>query len=87
MQAVGLASLMMIASGSIHAVVNAIVKGRRTAVTGENADTTHLMAARALTDGSSALMLLPALPFVAMPHGAWVWLASSALLHPSTSSP
>lgn len=65
-----LAALMMIASGSIHAVVNAIVKGGR-----------DKAAARALTDGASALILLPALPFVPLPHGAWGWLAASALAH------
>lgn len=61
---------MMIASGSIHAIVNAIVKGGR-----------DKAAARALTDGSAALILLPALPFVSLPHGAWGWLAASAAVH------
>lgn len=65
-----LASLMMIASGSIHAVVNAIVKGGRDKAAG-----------RALTDGTSAVILLPALPFVSLPHGAWGWLAASAVIH------
>ena len=44
-----LAPAMMIASGSIHAVVNAILKGGR-----------DKMAGRAIIDGSSALILLPA---------------------------
>ncbi|MDF2493483.1 DMT family transporter [Sphingomonas sp.] len=65
-----LASLMMIASGSIHALVNGIVKGGR-----------DKAAARALTDGSGAIIMLPALPFVTMPDGAWGWLAASALVH------
>ena len=65
-----LPAAMMIASGSIHAVVNAIVKGGR-----------DKAAARALTDASSALVLLPALGFVPLPHGAWGWLAISALIH------
>ena len=65
-----LAALMMIASGSIHAVVNAIVKGGR-----------DKMAARAVTDGSSAIILLPVTFFVALPHGAWTWLAASAAIH------
>jgi drug/metabolite transporter (DMT)-like permease len=60
----------MIASGSIHAVVNAIVKGGK-----------DKMAARAVTDGSSALLLLPVIPFVALPGGAWPWLAASAAMH------
>ena len=65
-----LPALMMIASGSIHAVVNAIVKGGK-----------DKMAARAITDGSSAIILLPVIPFVALPTGAWGWLAASAALH------
>ena len=64
------APLLMIASGSIHAVVNAIVKGGR-----------DKMAGRALTDGSSAVILLPATLFVAWPTGAWGWLGASAVLH------
>ena len=63
-------ALMMIASGSIHAVVNAIVKGGK-----------DKMAARAITDGSSAIILLPATLFVALPNGAWGWLAASAAIH------
>lgn len=63
-------ALMMMASGSIHAVVNAIVKGGK-----------DKMAARAITDGSSAVILLPAIPFVAVPSGAWMWLAASAAVH------
>lgn len=65
-----LASLMMIASGSIHALVNGIVKGGR-----------DKAAARALTDGSGAIIMLPVLPFVTPPDGAWGWLAASALVH------
>ena len=40
----------MIASGSIHAVVNGIVKGGR-----------DKMASRAVTDGASAIIMLPAI--------------------------
>lgn len=65
-----IAALMMIASGSVHAVVNAILKGGR-----------DKLAGRALIDGSSALILLPVLLLVPLPHGAWGWLAASALLH------
>ena len=64
------AALLMIGSGSVHAVVNAIVKGGK-----------DKMAARALTDGSSAVILLPATVLVATPGGAWGWLAASAALH------
>ncbi|WCM26374.1 DMT family transporter [Sphingomonas sp. QA11] len=70
MPAYALAALMMIASGSIHAVVNAIVKGGRDKAAG-----------RAVTDGTSALILLPATLFVPLPHGAWFYLAASALIH------
>ncbi|MDQ2877914.1 MAG: DMT family transporter [Pseudomonadota bacterium] len=70
MTAFTLPALMMIASGSIHAVVNAIVKGGK-----------DKMAARAITDGSSAIILLPAILFVPWPSGAWQWLAASAALH------
>lgn len=65
-----LAAILMIASGSIHAIVNAIVKGGR-----------DKMAARALTDGASALIVAPALFVVPLPHGAWGWLAFSAVAH------
>lgn len=65
-----LAPLLMIASGSIHAVVNAIVKGGK-----------DKMASRAMTDGSAAIILLPTLLLVPLPHGAWAWLAATALVH------
>lgn len=65
-----LAPAMMIASGSIHAVVNAILKGGKDKMTG-----------RAIIDGSSALILLPATLFVPLPAGAWGWLGLSAAIH------
>jgi len=65
-----LAPLLMIASGSVHAVVNAIVKGGK-----------DKMASRAMTDGSAAVILLPALLLVPLPHGAWIWLVATALVH------
>jgi drug/metabolite transporter (DMT)-like permease len=65
-----LAPLLMIASGSVHAVVNAIVKGGK-----------DKMASRAMTDGSAAIILLPVLLLVPLPHGAWTWLAATALVH------
>src|SRR3546814_15802829 len=70
MPPLAIAAILMIASGSIHAIVNAIVKGGR-----------DKMAGRALTDGSSAIILLPATLFVPWPTGAWGWLAASAVLH------
>lgn len=65
-----LAALLMIVSGSLHAVVNAIVKGGRDKAAG-----------RAMTDGTSAVVLLPATLFVPLPTGAWQWLAASAVIH------
>lgn len=65
-----LPAALMIGSGSIHAVVNAIVKGG-----------CDKMAGRALIDGSSAIILLPATLLVPLPAGAWGWLAASGLLH------
>jgi len=65
-----LAALLMIASGSIHAIVNAIVKGGRDKAAG-----------RAVTDGTSAILLLPFTLLVPLPHGAWIWLAASAVMH------
>ncbi|WP_233503343.1 hypothetical protein [Sphingomonas psychrotolerans] len=70
MRAETLAPAMMIASGSIHAIVNAILKGGK-----------DKMAGRALIDGSSALLLLPATLLVPLPHGAWGWLILSAAIH------
>jgi drug/metabolite transporter (DMT)-like permease len=51
-------------------VVNAIVKGGK-----------DKMASRAMTDGSSAIILLPALLIVPLPHGAWGGLAATAMVH------
>lgn len=65
-----LAPLLMIASGSIHAVVNAILKGGKDRAAG-----------RAMIDGSSAVLMLPALLFVPLPGEGWSWLAASAALH------
>ena len=64
------ASLLMLASGAAHAVVNAVVKSG-----GDK------MSSRALVDGSSALLVLP-LAFVApLPSGAWGYLAGSLVVH------
>ncbi|MET0239621.1 MAG: DMT family transporter [Sphingobium sp.] len=65
-----LGAIMMIASGSIHATLNAIVKGGRDAVAG-----------RAVTDATSAIILLPIIAFVPWPGSAWPWLAASAAIH------
>lgn len=69
----------MIASGSVHAIVNAIVKGVRRAT--EADPVSARMSARASTDGASAVILLPAVILVRWPSGAWGWLGISALVH------
>jgi drug/metabolite transporter (DMT)-like permease len=70
MTALWLPPAMMIASGSIHAIVNSILKGGK-----------DKMAGRAIIDGSSALLLLPATLLVPLPGNAWFWLAMSAAIH------
>ncbi|MBX3565708.1 MAG: EamA family transporter [Sphingomonas sp.] len=70
MTAAWLPPAMMIASGSIHAIVNAILKGGK-----------DKMAGRAMIDGSSAVLLLPATLLVPLPDGAWIWLTISAAIH------
>lgn len=64
------AGLMMIASGAAHAVVNAILKAGQ-----------DKMSSRALIDGFSALIVLPFVFFLPLPHGAWGWLAASWVTH------
>jgi len=64
------AALMMVASGAIHATVNAVLKS------GEDK-----LASRALIDLSGGLLVLPAVLFVPLPHGAWGWLAGSLAVH------
>lgn len=70
MSPVQIASLMMLASGALHAMVNAILKSGR-----------DKMSSRALIDGFSALLVTPVAFFVALPHGAWGWLAGSWATH------
>lgn len=65
-----LAAGMMIASGAIHAVVNAVLKSG-----GDK------LSSRALIDMSSAAVVLPAVFLVPLPHGAWGWLAASLIVH------
>lgn len=64
------AGLMMIASGAAHAVVNAILKSGK-----------DKMSSRALIDGFSALLVLPFVFFLPLPHGAWGWLLGSWATH------
>lgn len=65
-----LPALLMLASGSIHAIVNAMVKA--------GPDRTSHMA---LMSFSSAVVVAPLIPFVPLPHGAWGWLAISMVVH------
>ncbi len=74
-----LPAALMIASGAVHAAVNAIVKGG--SKSGEVDPVGARMTARASTDGTSAAILFPATLFVAWPTGAWTWLGVSALVH------
>ena len=65
-----IAALMMIASGAIHAAVNAVLKS------GDDK-----LASRALIDLSGGLLVLPAIFFFPPPYGAWGWLLGSLIVH------
>jgi len=64
------ASAMILTSGAAHAVVNAILKSGR-----------DKMSSRALIDGFSALIVLPAIFFVPIPRAAFGWMAGSWVDH------
>ena len=64
------ASLLMLASGAAHALVNTILKSG-----GDK------MSSRALIDGSSALLVLPLALIVPFPHAAAPWLFASFAVH------
>jgi drug/metabolite transporter (DMT)-like permease len=70
MNSTQLASVMIVASGAAHAVVNAVLKAGK-----------DKMSSRALIDGFSALLLAPLAIVTPLPHGAWGWLAASAGVH------
>jgi drug/metabolite transporter (DMT)-like permease len=63
-------ALLMILSGSVHAVVNAMIKG------GEDR-----MVQMALVSGSSTLIVAPFVLFVPLPHGVWLWLGAAIVIH------
>ena len=65
-----IASLLMLASGLGHSVVNAILKAGKDKMSG-----------RALIDGFSALLVAPAAFLVPLPEHAWAWLAASWVVH------
>ena len=70
MNSTHLASLMIVGSGAAHAVVNTVLKSGK-----------DKMSSRALIDGFSALLLLPAAFFLPLPHAAWSWLVASGVVH------
>jgi drug/metabolite transporter (DMT)-like permease len=65
-----IAPFLMLISGFLHAVVNAILKSGRDKISG-----------RALIDGFSALLVLPLAFYVPLPAGAWVWIFASWAVH------
>ena len=64
------ASLLMLASGSVHAVVNAVLKS------GGNR-----LVQLSLSSGTGTLVMVWALPFVPLPHGAWGWMIAANIIH------
>jgi drug/metabolite transporter (DMT)-like permease len=68
--AAGVASIMIVVSGAVHAVVNAVLKAGK-----------DKMSSRALIDGFSAVLVLPVAFVVPLPHGAWQWLFGSWAVH------
>lgn len=64
------AYVLILVSGTLHAIVNAILKAGKDKLIG-----------RALIDGASAFIILPAAFFVPLPHGAWGYLVASQLIH------
>lgn len=64
------AAFMIVGSGAAHAVVNAILKSGK-----------DKMSSRALIDGFSAILVLPAIALLPRPDGAWMWLAGSWATH------
>jgi len=65
-----IAPLLMLISGFLHAVVNAILKSGKDKMSG-----------RALIDGFSAVLVLPLAFYVPPPAGAWSWIAASCAVH------
>jgi drug/metabolite transporter (DMT)-like permease len=65
-----LASVLILVSGLVHAIVNAILKAGKDKMSG-----------RALIDGFSAVLVAPAAFWVPLPAHAWTWLMASAVVH------
>lgn len=66
-------ALLMILSGSIHAVVNALIK------TPEGGG--DRLVQMIIVSGSSTVIIAPFIFFVDLPHGAWGWLAAASAVH------
>jgi drug/metabolite transporter (DMT)-like permease len=64
------AAALIVTSGAAHACVNAILKSGR-----------DKLSSRALIDGFSAILVLPAIFLLPPPTGAWAWLAGSWATH------
>jgi drug/metabolite transporter (DMT)-like permease len=68
MNSTQLASVMIVGSGAAHAVVNTVLKSGK-----------DKMSSRALIDGFSALLLLPAAFVLPLPHNAWGWAVATGV--------
>ena len=66
-------ALLMLVSGSIHAVVNALIKSP--------AGGGDRLVQMIIVSGSSALIIAPFVFFVDLPHGAWGWIAGASAVH------
>lgn len=66
-------ALLMLLSGSIHAVVNALIK------TPEGGG--DRLVQMIIVSGSSTLIVAPFVFFVDLPHGAWGWIAAASAVH------
>jgi drug/metabolite transporter (DMT)-like permease len=63
-------ALLMLLSGSIHALVNAMIKG------GGNR-----MVQMILVSGTGTVIAAPFAFFVPLPHGAWPWIGAATCVH------
>lgn len=70
MSGFALGALLMVLSGSLNAVMNAVIKGGRDKAAG-----------RAVADATSALIALPAVFLLPEPGAAWPFVLASAALH------
>lgn len=70
MSVFALAALLMILSGSLHATVNAVIKGGKD----------RYLATATMSLGSM-VFVLPVIPFFPLPHGAWHWLLIGVAIH------